>query len=134
MTETKEIRVVAAAVTDNHRVLAAKRGQGRVLAGCFEFAGGKVEPDETDEVALVREIKEELNVVIRVGRYLGESVHGPIRLVLYVCEIVSGELVALEHEELRWLAEDEFYGDGMEWAPADIPLLSTVPAVLLDSQ
>jgi 8-oxo-dGTP pyrophosphatase MutT (NUDIX family) len=52
MNGTKEIRVVAAVITDNRRVLATKRGQGRVLAGCFELPGGKVEPGETDEVPL----------------------------------------------------------------------------------
>ena len=122
--------MVAAAITNNRQCLAAKRGQGRVLARCIGVPGGKVELGETNEVALAREIKEELNVDIRVDRYLGESVLGPIRLVLYVCEIVSRTLVALEHEELRWLAADEFYGDGMVWAPADIPLLSLVQNVL----
>ena len=123
--------VVAAAITDGNRVLAGKRSQGRALAEHWEYPGGKVEPGETNEVALVREIDEELGVTIRVVRHLGESVLGRIRVVLYVCKLVSGTWPeALEHEELRWLLADEIYGDGMVWAPADIPLHPLVQNVL----
>ena len=106
MTETNEgqVTVVAAAITDGNRVLAGKRSQGRALAEHWEYPGGKVEPGETNEVALVREIDEELGVTIRVVRHLGELVLGRIRVVLYVCKLVSGTWPeALEHEELRWL-------------------------------
>ena len=133
MTETNEdqVTVVAAAITDGNRVLAGKRSQGRALAEHWEYPGGKVEPGETNEVALVREIKEELGVTIRVGRRLGESVLGHIRVVLYVCKLESGSWPeALEHEELRWLTADEIYGNDMVWAPADIPLHSLVRDVI----
>ena len=123
--------VAAAIIDDEHQVLAGKRDKDRVLGGKFEYPGGKVEPGETNEVALVREIKEELGATIRVGRRLGESVLGRIRVVLYVCKLKSGSWpVTLEHEELRWLSADEIYGDGMVWAPADIPLHSLVQDVL----
>ncbi len=132
MTETNDglVTVVAAAnIDDEHRVLAGKRDKDRVLGGKFEYPGGKVEPGETNEVALVREIEEELGATIRVGRRLGESVFGRIRVVLYVCKLESGSWpVALEHEELRWLSADEIYG--LNWVPADIPLHSLVQDVL----
>jgi 8-oxo-dGTP diphosphatase len=105
MTETNDgqVTVVAVAITNGKQVLAAKRDQDRVLGGHWEYPGGKVEPGETNEVALVCEIEEELGATIRVGRRLGESVLGRIRVVLYVCKLESGSWpVALEHEELRW--------------------------------
>ena len=101
MTETNDgqVTVVAVAITNGKQVLAAKRDQDRVLGGHWEYPGGKVEPGETNEVALVCEIEEELGATIRVGRRLGESVLGRIRVVLYVCKLESGSWpVALEHE------------------------------------
>ena len=132
MNKTNEIRIAVAAIIDGSRCLVAKRGPGRgpnrALAGLWELVGGKVEPGESDKEALARKIKEKLNVVIRVGRYLGESVFGRIRLVVYACEIVSGKLVAREHEELRWLAPSELAW--LDWVPTNIEFLPTVRAVL----
>ena len=79
---------------------------------------------ESDDVALIREIHEELGVVVRVGQCLGESIHGDIRLVVYTCVIESETLENREHAEVRWLAAEEL--DSVTWAPADIPFLATL--------
>jgi 8-oxo-dGTP diphosphatase len=73
-TVMNEIRVVGAAIIGDGRCFAALRGPGRMLAGYWEFPGGKVEAGESDEVALIREIREELGVVVRVDQCLGELV------------------------------------------------------------
>jgi 8-oxo-dGTP diphosphatase len=123
-----ELRVVGAAIICDGRCFAALRGLGRTLAGYWEFPGGKVKAGETDDVALIREIHEELGAVVRVGQCLGESIHGDIRLVVYTCVIESGTLENQEHAEVRWLAAEEL--DSVTWAPADIPFLQVVGDVL----
>jgi 8-oxo-dGTP diphosphatase len=125
-----ELRVVAAAIVDAQRCFAARRGPGRALEGFWEFPGGKVETGEADERALEREILEELGVTVRVGAKLGESRLGDLCLVLYACMVVSGEVCPTEHQEVRWLSAEEL--SGVEWAPADVPLLSEVRRVLTE--
>ena len=95
-----EIRVVGAAIIGDGRCFAALRGPGRTLAGYWEFPGGKVEAGESDEVALIREIREELGCVVRVDQCLGESIHGDIRLVVYTCVVESGTVENREHAEV----------------------------------
>jgi 8-oxo-dGTP diphosphatase len=117
------IRVVGAAIFRGDRVLAARRGPDRALAGMWEFPGGKVEPGESDRDALIREIAEELGLAVEVGEPLGVSEHGPIALAVYACT-ASGEPAPTEHEAIRWLAADAL--DSVVWAPADVPLLAAV--------
>jgi 8-oxo-dGTP diphosphatase len=123
-----EVRVVAAAIVRNGRVLAAHRGPGMLLAGCWELPGGKVEPGEADRDALRREIAEELGIEVGVGAYVGESVHDyprvTVRLVAYLCGLEAGEPVPTEHDELRWL--DPVDLGTLEWAPADVPLITAL--------
>lgn len=124
----REIRVVAAAIVRDGRVLAALRGPDMRLAGHWELPGGKVEAGEGDRDALRREIAEELGVEVRVGDGLGESVFAydavTVRLVAYTCSVEAGEPVPTEHAEVRWVGADEL--DALLWAPADVPLLAAV--------
>lgn len=126
------IRVVAAVLVRDGRVLAAKRAPGKREGGLWELPGGKVEPGEDDATALARELEEELGVHVAVGAALAENHHayghGGVHLVALACTLVSGEPRALDHAELRWLAADEL--DEVEWAPADVPLLGAVRGVL----
>ncbi len=91
----------------------------------WELPGGKVEDDEVDRQALRREIAEELDVEITVGRALGRDIHAyddiVIELVCYRCEIAHGEPHAREHCELRWLDRQGLRS--VEWAPADLPMI-----------
>ncbi len=126
------IRVVAAVLVRDGRVLAARRAPGRREAGLWELPGGKVEPGEADAVALARELHEELGVIVEVGATVGESehayAHSAVRLVALRCALLRGEPQALDHAEVRWLAAHEL--DTVEWAPADVPLLVGVRGVL----
>jgi 8-oxo-dGTP diphosphatase len=128
--------VGAAVVDDRRRVLVAQRGSGP-LAGLWEFPGGKVERGEDDLTALVRECREELGVVVAPQTFLGEvpldgvvagGVPGASTLRVWWCRVAGGALVANEHTELRWLAGDEL--EGLDWIPADRPLLPAVRALL----
>ncbi len=113
--------VVAAAIERDGRYLAARRTKPDWAAGRWEFPGGKVEAGESEVYALVREIREELGVEISVGaRVPGEwPLHDELVLHLYVATLMYGEPQPLDHhDELRWLAPDEF-GD-VAWLESDV--------------
>jgi 8-oxo-dGTP diphosphatase len=116
--------VCAMIVRDDGKVLVCRRGEGRKLAGLWEFPGGKIEAGERAEDALVREIREELGVEISVGeaRPVVDWDYGgmQLRLLPFLCRIVRGEPQALEHAELRWCGGAEC--SALDWAPADVPV------------
>lgn len=119
------VRVVAAMVVDDRgRLLAARRPAGKRLAGLWELPGGKVDPGESDQVALARELAEELGLRAEVGRRVAVATHtydfGTVELHAYLCS-TSDTPRAIEHSELRWLDSGEVFS--VEWAPADVPIL-----------
>lgn len=117
--------VVAAAIERDGRYLAARRTKPDWAAGRWEFPGGKVEPGESETDALVREIREEFGVEITVGaRVTGEwPLHDDLVLHLYVATLTGGEPQALDHhDELRWLAPDEF--GAVAWLESDVDAVS----------
>jgi 8-oxo-dGTP diphosphatase len=116
--------VVGAAIVRGGRVLAARRTTPASAAGRWEFPGGKVEPGETDNASLVREIDEELGLRIRVERWLEGAGEIGDRYLLKVAlaTIEAGEPTPVEHDQVRWLAVDEL-GD-VDWLDADRPFLS----------
>ena len=112
--------VVAAAIERDGCYLAARRTRPADVAGRWEFPGGKVEPGETDEQALVREIREELGVEIEVVRRVpGEwPLHDDLVLHLYVARLITGEPAPLEqHDEIRWVTPSQF--DEIDWLESD---------------
>lgn len=128
-----EIRVVAAALMRDGRVLAARRGPGQRQAGLWELPGGKVEAGESDAEALQRELAEELDLRIQVGEVLAENIHQypdlTIRLVALKATLGGDQQpCATEHDALCWLGPDALHT--VDWAPADIPLLDAVQAAL----
>ena len=126
------IRVVGAAIVQDGRCLAVRRGPRMSLPGKWEFPGGKVEAGETPEAALGREITEELGLTIEVGEHLGQGRAGApteIQLDVFRARRTSGELELREHSDHRWLDADQL-GD-LDWAEADIPVLGAVRKILL---
>lgn len=128
----KTIRVVAAvikATNDNGEkiIFATERGYGEFKGG-WEFPGGKIEPGETPQQALCREIMEELDTKIQVGdlidtiEYDYPAFH--LSMDCFWCEVISGNLVLKEHEAARWLTSDEL--DSVEWLPADVTLIDKI--------
>lgn len=117
-------QVVGAAILDGGRVLAARRTTPAEAAGRWEFPGGKVEPGETPDEALVREVAEELGCTIVVDGWLGGEVAIGARYVLAVAlaRLTDGVPQPHEHDRVRWLAADEL--DDVDWLQPDRPFLS----------
>ncbi len=122
--------MVGAALVRDGRVLASRRTEPPHLAGLWEFAGGKVEPGESDVEALVRELREELRVEAEVGERLGPEVVIGATAVLrvYVCRLLAGEPALVDHDAHRWLSADEVFD--VDWVRVDLPLVELLPAVL----
>ena len=123
----KTIRVVAAIIIHEDKVFATQRGYGEFKGG-WEFPGGKIEEGETSQEALVREIKEELDVEIEVGELLDvveyDYPNFHLSMDCFICKIKSGELVLKEHEAAKWLTKDTL--DSVEWLPADLGLIKKI--------
>ncbi len=123
------IDVVCGVIEDSGgRFLACLRPEGKHLGGLWEFPGGKVDPGESSEFALARELREELDIEVMVGAALDpvlwcyDRTH--IRLLPFRCSITAGHPRALEHERLHWCAPEDF--DALAWADADLPILEQI--------
>jgi len=116
------LRVGCAVIERDGKLLSAKRPLGRQLAGKWEFPGGKVEPHETDEQCVVREVYEELGARVQIIRKLNEvPIEGSyLCLVPYLCRLVLGEPQPLEHEALQWVTPEQL--PTLDWAIADVPI------------
>lgn len=128
----KTVRVVAAVIRSkdkegNDVIFAAQRGYGEFKGG-WEFPGGKINPGETPEQALVREIEEELDTEICVGDKIGTIEYDypafHLSMDCFWCTVRSGRLELLEHEDARWLTRDKI--DTVGWLPADIKLIEKI--------
>ena len=126
----KTVRVVAAVIRSEDKIFATARGYGE-FKGQWEFPGGKIEPGETPQEALVREIQEELDVKIEVGdlidtiEYDYPSFH--LSMDCFWCNVTEGEITLKEAEDARWLSKDELYS--VDWLPADMELTEKLEGV-----
>ncbi len=126
----KRIAVVGAVLVRDGRILAAQRGEGMSLAGRWEFPGGKIEPGETPQETLRREIVEELGCRIEIGELVARTEHaydfGLVDLSTYWCRLIDGEPALTEHAALVWADAEELAA--LEWAPADVEAVETILA------
>ena len=121
----KTIHVVAAVIRDGEgRIFATQRGYGPYKDG-WEFPGGKIEPGETPEEALKREIREELDAEIEVresaGRIEYDYPEFHLSMDCFFCVLLSGAPILKEHEAAKWLSREEL--DSVAWLPADLSLI-----------
>lgn len=117
------INVVAGIlINDNNEILIAKRKIDKSMGGYWEFPGGKIEDGESPEESLIRELKEEMNISIKINECFGEKSYDygdfKINLIAYICEITEGEISLTDHSEVKWVKKDEL--SKYKIAPADI--------------
>lgn len=124
-------KVVAAVIIKDGQLFATQRGYGN-YKDWWEFPGGKIEPGETPQEALRREIREELATTVSVGELLDTIEYDypefHLSMQCYLCTIVSGELTLLEHEASRWLSKDELLN--VRWLPADVAIVEKIGTLL----
>ena len=127
----KTVKVVAAVIRDGGKVFATQRGYGAFKDG-WEFPGGKIEPGETPQEALIREIKEELDADISIGDLIDTVVYDysafHLSMDCFWCELKSREFVLKEHEAAQWLSAEEL--ETVDWLPADIRLIDQIRRAL----
>ena len=118
--------VVAAIIQDEQgNFLCAKRGEWKSLPGKWEFPGGKAKTEESLEIAIVREIAEELNVDVSVVREFHRNRYEEIVLVSFVCELLGDKpKQSTDHSELRWVSEGEL--SELDWAEADKEIVKKI--------
>ena len=128
----KVVRVVAAVIKAQNEngepmIFATQRGYGEMKDG-WEFPGGKIEPGETPQQALKREILEELDTDVEVGELVDTIEYDyptfHLSMDCFWCTIVSGDLVLKKHEAAKWLTKEEL--SSVDWLPADITLVDTI--------
>lgn len=131
MNEIKTIRVVAAIIIKNEEVFATQRGYGDFKGG-WEFPGGKIDAGETQEEALIREIKEELDTEVEIIELLDTIEYDypnfHLSMDCFICKIKSGDLVLKEHEAAQWLTKETL--DSVNWLPADLGLIDKIRGYL----
>ena len=127
----KTIKVVAAVIKRNNKIFVTQRGYVEFKDG-WEFPGGKVEKGETKEEALIREIKEELDTVIKVDSYLDTIEYDypdfHLSMDCFICSVVEGNLVLKEHEDSKWIKKEEI--DTLNWLPADLVIIDKVKEMM----
>jgi 8-oxo-dGTP diphosphatase len=123
----KCIEVVAGIIKDGDKIFATQRGYGEFKDG-WEFPGGKMEPGETPQEALARELKEELAVDVNVGEFLCTVDYDyptfHLTMHCFYCSVIGGELTLLEHEASKWLKMTELHS--VNWLPADVEVVAAL--------
>jgi len=125
--------VTAALIRDEDKILIAQRGRRKRFGWKWEFPGGKVRPDETPEDCLRREIKEELNLEIRVEKHFCTTHHQypdfNIELIAFWCSIVGGKMKLVDHEQVLWVTVPEM--NEYTFVEADLDVISALEKIRL---
>lgn len=120
------IRVVCAIIHRENKILAVQRSEKMTLPLKWEFPGGKIEENESEVDCIKREIKEELNIDIKIKKRLTPSSHSyedfSIELIPYISVCKSGNLTLNEHKQLLWLDKEALIN--LDWAEADVPIVN----------
>ena len=131
----KITEVVAALIWDGDKFMICQRPANKARALLWEFVGGKVESGETKELALIRECKEELDVLLSVGDVFMEVTHEysdiTVHLTLFNATIAEGEPQKLEHNDIRWITPREI--PNYDFCPADEEILIKLQKAVYDS-
>ena len=126
------IQVVAAIIAQNKKILIARRAAHKAMPGKWEFPGGKIEPGETPERALERELLEEFGIKTKTGRFISKNIHHyptlSIELLAYHSEIISGSFTLTDHDQIAWEKIDQI--EHFDLAEADLPILLKIKAHL----
>lgn len=129
----REVFVVAGAIIKDGKVFAAQRGNKGKTAFKFEFPGGKIEPGETPEQALARELREELSINVEVHELITAIVDEYEDVILHIdtyrCTLISGTPTLSEHIAMQWSNKEEL--DKLEFSPADAPTLKKIKDLYL---
>lgn len=119
------IRVVCGIILKDGKVLAAQRSESMSLPLKWEFPGGKLSDEESEEDALKRELFEELNIHVFVGERLSNSIYDYgkviIDLIPFLATHIDGELIVREHRQIVWCTSKDL--QLLDWAPADVPIV-----------
>lgn len=119
------VRVTAAILEKDGRIIIAQRKNSDHLSGLWEFPGGKIEPGETPEACLARELKEEFDIDVAIGEFLGSNVHEydhiSIELMAYQASWVAGAITMNDHKAYRWITVDQL--TEFDFTPADVPFV-----------
>lgn len=130
----KSINVVAAIILQNNKILATQRGYGEFEGG-WEFPGGKIEPDETPENAIIREISEELAIEIMVEKYITtvdyDYPNFHLHMQCFLCSVIQGDLTLLEHSDAKWLSKENL--ETVNWLPADIVVVQKLINIFISA-
>lgn len=129
----RDVYVVAGAIIKDGKVFAAQRGNKGKTAFKFEFPGGKIEPGETPEQALARELKEELSIEVKAYELITAIVDEYEDVILHIdtyrCELISGTPTLSEHIAMAWSNKEEL--DKLQFSPADKPTLEKIKNLYL---
>jgi 8-oxo-dGTP diphosphatase len=124
----KTIKVTAGVIIDEDKVLITRRAPKENFAGGWEFPGGKIEINETPQECLVRELKEELNIIVTVDKFCTEVAYDygnmNINLIAYYCTIVDGEIQISVHDKYKWVKINDLLK--YDLLPADVPIAKKV--------
>jgi len=129
------IQVVAAVIRYQDKILCVQRGESKYsyISKKYEFPGGKVEPNESEKQALIREIKEELNLEIEVNsKLLSLNHHYPdfeINIHAFDCSCTTATIELTEHMDYKWLSTKEL--SDLDWAAADLPIVELLEKMVV---